>query len=95
MEHGDKMEHRVFMKRCAMCAFVLLLCLRDFRHWPVWFDRTRSNLKRIPLKIPRKNAITPYSIILMYKFGHGLGRLLWQSKLQNHREFLFRIIYLF
>ena len=30
----------------VLCV-VLLLCQRDFRHWPVWLDTTRSNLETI------------------------------------------------
>ena len=81
------MEHRVLGK--SVLCVVLLLCPRDFRHWPVWLQTLRDD----HILNTTYSAISLYSTILMYKFALIPGRLLWQSKLQNHGGLLYRIIY--
>ena len=66
MEHGGKMEHQVFRKKCAMCGSVV-----------TWFPslagvawHNKIKLKDDHILNTAQNAISPYSSILMYQFAH-------------------------
>ena len=68
MGHGGKMEHRVFGIKCAMCGSIVI---------SMWFPPLASVAWHNKVKLiddhilnTTKNAISPYSIILMYKFAH-------------------------
>ena len=51
--------------------------------------------KRLHFKYPTKTEFRHIRSFWLMNWLTFRGRLLWQSKLQNHRELLYRIIYIF
>ena len=85
LEHGGKMEHRVFMKKFDMCGSVVMFARFSSRASVTW-----HKIKFIDDHIldTTQNPISPYLIILCIHSYAFRGRLLWQCKLRNHRELL-------
>ena len=94
MEHGGKMEHRVFRKKVYHVCFYCYVCLISVTGQCGLIQQDQT-YRRSQFLISHRHAILPYSITLMYTFGHVPGLTSLTKKVTTPGELLHRIIYLF